>query len=565
MKKSIFYILAYIFLAGVFFFGATAADAYYKDGTYVNIYGAASVNCKNPEACESYSANWVDNCKPDSGTCDTSQGVTNPATAWWVYKWICAGKPAADKMCGGGTASPLSHKKVQAGTFKVDGDGVTCGQTVQLDVYDKDPEAAGGWDSTAVTKDYLVWYSGDCPVPTNTPPAPACDTSCAGNPNICQQAGGGCTFCNPSSNKCERPPACGTSCKDNPSICQQTTDGCTVCNTTTNQCEKPGATPGVSPPPGSTPVVTQPPACGVSCDGRPSICDTIPGCTVCSLTSKRCEPPGSTPIVTQPPVCGASCDGNPNICTTISGCTVCSPTTKRCEPPGSTPTVTVSQPTPTATPASGTATCKCDGFDASTLIPGSAATFTSFAKVEGTDISKATVKDITFSFAKGNDITTTRIAKSDPIPASAISGSAGRYKASWNYTLPANLERGAVYSVWANINCVKSPTALNSTAQPIAYNSPSDTAVLGAEDQPQSFWSKISSFFAGLFGQKPKAVPTSVKLPTPLPTSGQATTTVTTVTPAQNISTQSDGIQLGTFRPAQIITKACPIMKFRVQ
>lgn len=87
------------------------------------------------------------------------------------------------------------------------------------------------------------------PSATNTPtPVPACNSDCSANANICQQAGGGCTYCNPTSKKCEQPPACNTDCSVNGDICKQASGGCTYCNPTSKKCEaQPTATP--TPPP----------------------------------------------------------------------------------------------------------------------------------------------------------------------------------------------------------------------------------------------------------------------------------------------------------------------------
>lgn len=45
------------------------------------------------------------------------------------------------------------------------------------------------------------------PAATNTPtPVPACNTDCSANGDICKQASGGCTYCNPTSKKCAAQP-----------------------------------------------------------------------------------------------------------------------------------------------------------------------------------------------------------------------------------------------------------------------------------------------------------------------------------------------------------------------
>ena len=144
------------------------------------------MSCKAQEACNQYHYQG-NNCIPDEGSCSTSNN-------WWVYKYICDGKPS-DSKCGGGVAQAELLSKVQNGQLKVDGNNVSCGKTVQLDVFDEECDPNGEpWkcdvdhdgdgnlsDDEKDNKDFMVWYSGDCPeptaTPTVTPPVVACGTN----------------------------------------------------------------------------------------------------------------------------------------------------------------------------------------------------------------------------------------------------------------------------------------------------------------------------------------------------------------------------------------------------
>lgn len=99
------------------------------------------------------------------------------------------------------------------------------------------------------------------PAPSSTPtPTPlACNSPCDPSNSRCPVGIGQCSICVPSGNggTCAAPtptpsptpaPACNSSCATNPNICQQTTDGCTFCNPATNKCSPPN-TPTPSPTP----------------------------------------------------------------------------------------------------------------------------------------------------------------------------------------------------------------------------------------------------------------------------------------------------------------------------
>ena len=487
-------LLIAFFAVGYFF--ADKAFAY-GNGVYTNIFGSGYVSCT--ENCDSLYIGQAD-CSPDTGTCTGKD--TNGGNEWWTYRFVCDGK---HNECGGNGPAPLNVSKVKGNAQKVDLPSIACGQTVQLDVFDKECDAdpnnwACGGDSL---KGYMVWYSGDC-----APPPVACNTSCANDPTICQQATDGCTACNPTSKTCQPPtttPACNTSCANDPTICQQATDGCTTCNPTTQRCEAAPTEPPTGPP-------TEPPT------GEP----TQP-------------PPG--------PACNTSCDNNPTICQQATdGCTRCDLTTKRCVPPPGvtvTPTSVPSVPTPTTPPPdNGQGACKCDGMTVSALVAGQNATFTANAKVEGSNVGQSSVKSMSFFFGESAKGSTkgSAIGSSGPLPAtlnqSLSSPNKSVYTSQWTYKLPTNVA-GKSYRAWAQIECNKNSANAGNA----------NTAVLAAEDEntQPSFFGQIENFFKGLFGQETE-----------------------TTTPDATIQEDAsiEQINLGTVQPGNVTLKACSMLFF---
>ncbi len=246
-----------------------------SSGEYINMCGkgylSCTTNCNEHYACEAA-------CNPDEGWCD-GQGSN------YVYKLVCDGK---SEECGNGIGNLVNMYPPTQGKVDIT-EGVSCGQTVQLDVFTKQCDAAGGWDCGAEDmKGYIVWYSGDCAPPVQTP---ACGTSCANDPSICNNAPNGCTAC--VNGTCQTPtPACGTSCSSN-TDCQQIA-GCTACVSGTCQAP-PTQAPPTQAPPTQAPPTQAPPT--PTPDFNPGMCKCdgmtattlIPGETVTFTTKGKVE------------------------------------------------------------------------------------------------------------------------------------------------------------------------------------------------------------------------------------------------------------------------------------
>jgi len=200
--------------------------------------------------------------------------------------------------------------------------------------------------------------------------------------------------------------------------------------------------------------------------------------------------------------------------------------------------------TPTPTQEFSPDMCKCDGMDATTIFPGANVSFSAFAKVFGTDINLAKVKDITFSVFESQQDDPNKATlhkKSSPISSQIISqdSSAVRYKSSWNYVFPSNVNTTSLYRVIAQINCVKK----------IAM---APQNVLAATTQPSWIQNLFNNIFkrpfdliAGFFGGGPEQL-----------------SEVASQTPTQTAS-QRNTLQLKTLRPAKMLEKSCSLIKFQ--
>jgi hypothetical protein len=82
--------------------------------------------------------------------------------------------------------------------------------------------------------------------------------------------------------------------------------------------------------------------------------------------------------------------------------------------------------------------------------PSTSFNFEAFGKVEGTDIKKAEIADITFRMTKDNQV----VAKSNPITPSIVENTASkvRFKAAWS-TPPPPIDKNSVYRVFADVRC----------------------------------------------------------------------------------------------------------------
>lgn len=244
------------------------------------------------------------------------------------------------------------------------------------------------------------------------------------------------------------------------------------------------------------------------------------------------KPP--TPTVTRPPSATPTTKPSPTVTPTKA------PTPTATPQPTNTPTPTF---TPTPTPFNAAA-CTCDGITYTSIGSGKPLTVTSFGKVTGSDTSKAIIQDQKFFLAEGAETLATIIARSDPIPATIVSNTAGavRYQSVWNLTLP-QLKSGSTYRIWSQINCQPKLTAMGTTS------TNTKKVVLAASTQ-RSFIDILLSPFTWIFGGR---------------SNGTAQPTVTPVavqgTAAEPTGPQS--LQLQTIQPVEVYQKTCSFIKFR--
>lgn len=143
MKK----ILAFILVLGIFslLVQPVRAAISYGSGYYTNLCGSGTA--ANAQTCNA-------GCNTSSGSCSSS-GDT-------VVRFECDGRTTDCRSGESGFASSHSIGSV------------SCGKTVQIDVFTHNCRANGGWScGDNDLRDYIVWYSGDCaqstPTPTPTP------------------------------------------------------------------------------------------------------------------------------------------------------------------------------------------------------------------------------------------------------------------------------------------------------------------------------------------------------------------------------------------------------------
>lgn len=84
------------------------------------------------------------------------------------------------------------------------------------------------------------------------------------------------------------------------------------------------------------------------------------------------------------------------------------------------------------------------------VYPSDSFNFEAFGKVEGADVKKAQIADVTFRLTKDNQV----IAKSSPITPTVVESSANklRVKATWS-TPPPPVSKGSTYRVFADVRC----------------------------------------------------------------------------------------------------------------
>ncbi len=139
------FIISFIFSISLLITQPVFAQVNYNGGTYTNLCGTGT-------AATAHTCNA--GCNIGSGTCTS---LDNKVA---VVRFQCDGRSTECRN----NESPFatSHSLGNPG----------CGKTVQIDVFDKTcRQSNGNWDSSCQLKDYIVWYSGDCPV--QPPPSPA--------------------------------------------------------------------------------------------------------------------------------------------------------------------------------------------------------------------------------------------------------------------------------------------------------------------------------------------------------------------------------------------------------
>lgn len=266
-----------------------------------------------------------------------------------------------------------------------------------------------------------------------------CGATCT-SANDCQYAANGCTACLPAADgaggrTCQTPIACGHACSNNLD-CVDAINGCTSClpnmNGQGSSCQ--------TQPKCGTPCIN-PASCEgaqggcTSCldDGSGAKCGTCPAGMNYDPAQKKCACPN--PGETNP---HKVCDGDKCLSVGSCGVTTCGDD-KACFAEDM---------------------CKCDGFEAVQLQYPSVNPFIfdSYAKVEGTDMTKAVVQGIKFRMYesdKSNPNAATVIAESEMYNPEIVSSTASkaRYKARWTMQ-PPQIKANKTYRVLAEIKCV---------------------------------------------------------------------------------------------------------------
>lgn len=152
MRKFYFTFAAIIIGSLIWTFSPAKSEARinFERGYYTNLYGSG----------ENIDGGGIDNytgdadCDPRLGTC-FARNKNNPVESFAnVQKYTCNGKTTHCDY--NHSPQPISLDYGMAYSVS---SGAQCGQTIQLDVFDKSNNLRG----------YMTWYSGDCVVPTATP------------------------------------------------------------------------------------------------------------------------------------------------------------------------------------------------------------------------------------------------------------------------------------------------------------------------------------------------------------------------------------------------------------
>ena len=275
-------------------------------------------------------------------------------------------------------------------------------------------------------------------------------------------------------------------------------------------------------PPTNTPVpptnTPAPPSCNSPCIG-PQDCANRNGCPYCDTSTNTCV--ASPPVTSPPAACGSTCSTPADCVSVRDGCTAC--TGGKCSQPFN--------------PAS----CTCDGITYSALFSGQTVVITSFSKIVGADINNAKVVSEKFHLAEGDNAGGKIIAESDYIPSKLIENSSSivRYQTQWQFKLP-QLDTGATYRLWSDINCQPKTIVMN-------YGFLPKMAVLGSKIKTSSSNNFFSFFdnFLNLFRSSSIKDTVLKILVNPINLSGKKT------------------IQLESIRPATTTEKGCSTIIFR--
>ena len=167
LTKKIFLLFCFVLAMLLFqFSNAEKVQAYAGTygGTYTNICGSGYVSCPSAGQLITASCNSLEkctkNCVPDNASC------TSPSSGY-TYKFTCSGN---HRECGGGGANPIKPADKSKSGLSLGTGGYKCNQTIQLDVFSQDCDPNGTWIcASGDLIDYMVWYSGACPLATRTP------------------------------------------------------------------------------------------------------------------------------------------------------------------------------------------------------------------------------------------------------------------------------------------------------------------------------------------------------------------------------------------------------------
>jgi hypothetical protein len=293
----------------------------------------------------------------------------------------------------------------------------------------------------------------------------------------------------PTSTLTPTPPlTCNSPCTT-PASCQGARNGCTFCNPTTQKCE-------AVPTPTKTPTPTVP-VCNAPCSNPASCTGAQNGCTFCNPSTDKCEPPST---------CNTSCEGNPTVCTQATGgCTFCNPATDKCEKaptpttrPTATPTTKpTATPTPSPTPLPfDESMCSCDGLSyGQNPTLGAPLTVTGYGKVLGINKSYAKIPTMKFALYKTTTGTGVEVLDQTTVNTTIAEETAEkvRYQGLWTVNLPSTLEKGVTYRIKATPVCSRKSAAI--------FNSTPNRVVLAAEDEkPKGLFDRFISFVLSIFG-----------------------------------------------------------------